>query len=124
MRIKEKLRINIFELNKLIDSNNKNKEKNLIKINLDNNYNTNSKLNSEDDDDDITEFEEKYYFDEHKITLKEKLSFINYIIIGIIISFHSIHFILSEYVSDINILILFNILVFYMSLPFFYNCSF
>ena len=110
MRIKETLRINIFELNKLIDSNNKNKEKNLIKIDLDNNYNTNSKLNSEDDDDDITEFEEKYYFDEHKITLKEKLSFINYIIIGIIISFHSIHFILSEYVSDINFLILFNIL--------------
>ena len=102
--MKQKMKIKIYELDKTEGKNKRYQEKNIAYMDSDNNYidNANSKLNNENDD--ITEFEENYYFYEKKINLTEKISFIIYISIGIILTIHSIHFILSEYVRQINIL--------------------
>ena len=83
-------------------------QKSLININ-NNTDNDDCKLKNNDD---INEFEEKYYFDSNRITLKEKISFIFYILIGTIILLHSFHFVLSEYVRK-NILI---VIIFFSSL--------
>ena len=85
------------------NSSNLNQETSLLKIINNNNIDNddNAKLNK---DDGINEFEEKYYFDDNKsnkITLKDKIYFITYILIGSIIILHSIHFTLSEYVRRI-----------------------
>ena len=101
--MKQKSKLKIYELDKSESQNKKYQEKNKEDMDLNNDIdNASRKLNNENDD--ITEFEENYYFYEKKINLTEKISFIIYISIGIILTFHSIHFILSEYVRQINIL--------------------
>ena len=101
--MKQKSKLKIYELDKSESQNKKYQEKNKEDMDLNNDIdNASRKLNNENDD--ITEFEENYYFYEKKINLTEKISFIIYISIGIILTIHSIHFILSEYVRQINIL--------------------
>ena len=72
-------------------------EKEIKNIDLDNDK---SKLYSQDE---INKIEENYYIDktQNRITFKDKIIFILYIMIGIILSLHSFHFIFSEYVRRI-----------------------
>ena len=102
-----RIKIHVYKYNNLNIFDKKNFQKSLININ-NNTDNDDCKLKINDD---ISEFEEKYYFS-NRITLKEKISFIFYILIGTIILLHSFHFFLSEYVRK-NILI---VIIFFSSL--------
>ena len=103
-----RIKIRVYKYNNFNIFDKKNYQKSLININ-NNTDNDDCKLKNNDD---INEFEEKYYFDSNRITLKEKISFIFYILIGTIILLHSFHFVLSEYVRK-NILI---VIIFFSSL--------
>ena len=85
--MKQKSKLKIYELDKSESQNKKYQEKNKEDMDLNNDIdNASRKLNNENDD--ITEFEENYYFYEKKINLTEKISFIIYISIGIILTIH------------------------------------
>ena len=103
-----RIKIRVYKYNNFNIFDKKNFQKSLININ-NNTDNDDCKLKNNDD---ISEFEENYYFDSNRITLKEKISFIFYILIGTIILLHSFHFVLSEYVRK-NILI---VIIFFSSL--------
>ena len=103
-----RIKIRVYKYNNFNIFDKKNYQKSLININ-NNTDNDDCKLKNNDD---INEFEEKYYFDSNRITLKEKICFIFYILIGTIILLHSFHFVLSEYVRK-NILI---VIIFFSSL--------
>ena len=103
-----RIKIRVYKYNNFNIFDKKNYQKSLININ-NNTDNDDCKLKNNDD---ISEFEENYYFDSNRITLKEKISFIFYILIGTIILLHSFHFVLSEYVRK-NILI---VIIFFSSL--------
>ena len=81
----------------------KNKDINIInKQNIEKYYDNDfdKYINNSINNDDITQLKEKIYFNK-KITFKEKLSIVFYILIGLINLFHSFHFFFSEYVRSI-----------------------
>ena len=97
----DKLKIQKYENNILNDKKKQNIEKKVI--NIDNNKDKdNDNDNSQLKENEITEIEEKYNFGEVKITCKDKISLFIHILNGIIVLFHSFHFIFSEYVRNIN----------------------
>ena len=101
----DKFKIKIYEYHISNGIKRKYSEKELINLDKNkDNDNDNSKLKS----DEIKVIEEtnyskkKHHFNNRKITYKDLISLFLHILICIIVLFHSFHFILSEYVRNIN----------------------